>query len=247
MEYRKLIFTYITDVEEYADVVYLLWDYLGTLYKNGQILKGYELIKKEQQYIAFVTVPENRALEEDRYNNNGIIALAKLEEVFTITSETQGKNLSCSAACTCKEPSAYMLYSDFCLQESPVICWDCGKSVPLYTLPFLGDEKEHYQIVSWQQAYNSVDQLWMNCLEDRFTYHQLTNPESRLSLEGREICRELEKKLNKPVYYYLYHEKQPMTNCPVCGHQWEETGHKKVMTYKCEDCRLTTDESSKLF
>lgn len=247
MEYRKLIFTYIPDVEEYADVVYLLWDYLGTLYKNGQILKGYDLVKHGSEYHAFVTVPENDALEEKHHNHYGIIALAKLEEVFLITSEEMGKNMSCNDSCKCEQPSGYMLYSDFCLQESPLICWDCGKSVPLYKLPYIGNEKEHYQVVSWQQAYNSVDQLWMNCLSDRFTYHQLTSPQSQLSKEGRDICTELEKEMGRPVYYYLYHEHEKMTNCPVCGKPWSESGHKEIVALKCDACRLATDESSKWF
>lgn len=247
MEYRKIIFTYITDVEEYADVVYLLWDYLGTLYKNGQILKQYELVKQGKQYIAYVTVPEKDALEEKNYNHYSIVALGKLEEIFTITEEVEGENLGCNKTCQCENSSCYMLYSDFCLQESPIICWDCGKSVPLYRLPFISNEKEHYQIVSWQQAYNSVDQLWMNSLADRFTYHQLTNPESQLAREGREICSDLEKVLHKPVYYYLFHEHKPLGNCPNCGKPWKPSGHKEVVGYKCEDCRLAINESSKFF
>lgn len=52
--------------EDIEDTIY---DYLGCLYKNGQIMLNYELIKEEKVYCAYCKLIEKNSLN-NKYNNN---------------------------------------------------------------------------------------------------------------------------------------------------------------------------------
>jgi hypothetical protein len=112
----------------------------------------------------------------------------------------------------------------------------------LVCYPYISKEKEHNAITSWQEIYKSIDKVWMYCLSDRFTFRQLSNPNSQLSKDGRDICTELENKLAKPVYYYIYHYNKPLNACPSCGTPWTDSDNKKIVDLKCDACRLVTDK-----
>ncbi len=242
MTYMKITFSSIAPIEDEDECVNLLSEYLGCLFKNGQILREYELIKFKESFCTFVTIPDDDALEL-KYNNVYINDYYnKGKSIFNISYEPIGENLYCGKPCKCSSPSWYMLYTDFITEESPVVCGDCGKEVPLYKLPYISNEKEHNAITSWQEIYKSIEKVWMYCLSDRFTFRQLSDPNSQLSKEGREICRELETKLGKPVYYYIFHSDKPLKECPSCGKPWTDSDNKKTVDFKCEACRLMTDK-----
>ena len=89
----------------------------------------------------------------------------------------------------------------------------------------------------------------MNCLSDRFTKRQLSDPRSQLSKTGLELCSELEKVLNKPVYYYLFQPRgltiRPSVTsllCPNCGGEWKESKRCETVDLICERCRLAIDK-----
>ena len=169
------------------DILELLWDYLGCLYKNGQILKKYELIEAENSLWVYVTLPDDEALKTE-YNNVYVNKyLNAVRELFNVSIEPVGKNMNQDKSCACQEPSWYMLYTDWTLSESPVVCGDCGKAVPLYKLPHIFNTDEHYGILGWQDAYKSTDVLWTYGLSDRFTFRQMHDPKSRLSKDGLDI------------------------------------------------------------
>ena len=226
------------------DILESIWDYLGCLYKNGQILKNYELIESKDGLWAFVTSPGNEALKSE--NNNIYVNkyLTAVQEHFDISSEHLGRNINQDESCSCEEPSWYMLYTDWTLLESPVVCGDCGKAVPLYKLPYIFDSNEHYGILGWQDAYKSTDVLWMYCLSDRFTFRQLHDPKSQLSKYGMEICKALEEKTGKPFFYYLFNMHRTSKTCPICRTDWKIYGEKTFVDYKCEACRLVADKTS---
>lgn len=242
MTYTKITFNEIVPIEDEQACVELLSDYLSCLYKNGQILRDYELVKLPGAFAAFVTIPENNALD---IKHNSVYAndyCNRLQRFFTVSHEAIGENVFCGEPCGCSNSSWYMLYTDFTSAESPVVCGDCGKEIPLYKLPYLTSQEEHFIMTSWQEVYKSIDKAWMYCLSDRFTFRQLSNPDSQLSKDGRGICRELEKVLRKPVYYYIYHYNKPSPECPSCGLSWEDSGNKELVDFKCDACRLTTDK-----
>lgn len=245
MNYIKIQFDYLDNFkhreENKEEEIDLLWNYLSCLYKNGQILKDFELIKKEKNYLAFVTVAEELSLAE-QYNNIYVKEeLSKLYTIFSLSFKLIGENLNCNNSCQCKQPSCYILYTDYTCLESPIICGNCGNSIPLYKLPYLFSENEYFTILSWQKTYQSIDQIWMESLADHFSYQQLSNPNAQLTKIGRKICYELEKQLKKPVYYYLFHANHPLSNCPSCGKLLQKSNIKNI-DYQCDCCRFAIDK-----
>ena len=229
----------------------LMWDYLSCLYKNGQILKDYLLVKNVDSYIAFVTIPGGDALD-DAYNNIYVSKyLAEIKNKFEISTDTIGENLNTDKSSECAEkPEWYMLYTDWADEESPVVCGRCGKSVPLYKFPHISGEQEHHGVLGWKEIYRDLDSVWLYCLSDRFTYRQMNNIDSQLSKIGRELCREFETATGIPFYYYLFYAdnlsgtRKTPTRCPVCDGDWKLTGEKTFIDYKCDKCRLVADEVS---
>ena len=244
MPYVKLMFTPHQPIEDEDSAVDSLWDYLSCLYKNGQILESYEIVKSAGSFLAFATLPESDSLDEKHNNIYVSKYVESVKQLFIITVENIGENLDTMNSCLCEEgPLWYMLYSDWTDEESPVVCGNCGRSVPLYKLPHILMEDEHHGVLGWKQAYRDVDGLYIYCLSDRFTYRQMHDVNSRLSKDGRDICKAFEDATGIPFYYYLFHHKKTPVTCPVCGKGWKLTGDKTFIDYKCEKCRLVADEA----
>jgi len=245
----KITFTPKTNIDDHEAITDLLWDYLGCLYKNGQILKDYLLTQNDDSYMAFITPSDDDALDE---NHNSVYVseyLTELKNFLDFHTEIIGENLNTEKICCCAEkPKWYMLYTDWTVEGSPVVCGQCGKSVSLYKLPHILGQQEHYGVLGWYQAYKNVDSLFLYCLSDRFTYRQMNNPESQLSKYGRDICKAFEEATGIPFYYYLFHyqglhgRRKTPAICPSCGKDWKLTGKKTFIDYKCDKCRLVADE-----
>ncbi len=238
-DFLKMTITFKNDRVE--DETEFLFDYLSTLYKNGQILKDYQLVKKDNAYYAFLTVPNNDALDP-RFNN--IYTNKYLHNIET-KLDYLGENVDISECCCCNEPSWYMLYTDYASNESPIVCGDCGHEIPLYKIQHITGEEEHFSILSWQKVYKSIDIIWMNCLSDRFSKRQLSDPDSQLSKNGIKICTELENILKKPVFYFLYQQHRMTENCPKYGKNWKKSKRTKTVDFVCDDCRLAIDNPTK--
>lgn len=225
-------------VEDETDTLFI---YLSTLYKNGQILNDYQLIKNDSSYLAFLTIPEKDALDTNfnsRYTNT------YLDNIDT-KIDYLGENLDIGDCCSCKEPSWYMLYTDYASNESPLVCGDCGCEISLYKIHHIMEEGEHFSILNWQKAYKSIDNIWMYCLSDRFSKRQLSDPNSQLSINGIRICAELEKVLKKPVYYFLFQPNKMPENCPKCGGKWNNSKRIETVDFVCDNCRIATDDPTK--
>lgn len=109
-----------------------IYDYFGVLYKNGQILYNYEFIKEDNMYYTYYKLLEKTSL--NKKNNNKYVNefYNKIKEIFDCELEYIGEYTERDNICCCKSPSWYMLYASYLEGESPVICVDCRKSVPLY-------------------------------------------------------------------------------------------------------------------
>lgn len=243
MNYYKIKFIPLKPIKNENEIVKLLWSYMSCLYKNGQILKSFEIVKRDDIYLAFVTLPEDDALDK-KYNNIYVTKdLNKINELFKLELELIGENLNEEKTCTCIEkPCWYMLYSRFLYVGSPIICGSCGLSVPLYKFPFIFNEKEYFSVLEWKEKYADVNSLFIDCLSDKFTYNQMNNVKSKLSKRGIEICKEFERVTDVPFYYFVYHyEKTPIT-CPICKMEWKLNDQGAVVDYRCDSCRLVADD-----
>ncbi len=221
--------------------------YFGALIKNGQILMNdCNTIFQEDKFVTYLLAPEQDSLDLRNANKYVNEFYTKLLTLCTQepTIQLLGKSSDYEVTCSCETPSWYMLYSDYTTNESPIVCGDCGKSVPLYRLPKILGEDEYYTVLGWQKAYNACDRLFLEGIAERAAYQRLSKHTSDLSKMGREICASFEKATEKPFYYYLfryYSSHKPV--CPVCSENWKLEEDKKLfIDYQCASCRLVADE-----
>ncbi|NMC56703.1 MAG: DUF2310 family Zn-ribbon-containing protein [Eubacteriaceae bacterium] len=226
--------------ETISDKSEFLFEFFAILYKNGQIHEDYNIVENAANYIAFVTTPESNSLDK-QYNSK---YLDDYSDKISITSEYIGNNLNTGEYCSCEQSSWYMLYTDYTKDESPLVCGDCGRQIPLYKVPYIMGTDEHFDIVSLQKVYRSIDRAWMYCLSDRFTKNQLSNPSSQLSKIAFKICNSLEDVLKKPVYYFLYQPQKLPKQCPKCGQEWQDSKRKETVDFICHNCRIAVDDPS---
>ena len=241
----KIKFTKKPGADEIGDeaVLEMIENYQSTLSNNGQIIGGYDVFSDNGSIFFAVVLPEDDALSDAYCNDYVKKYRKKLDEFFDSELIRVGDNLEYYEPCACEKPSWYYLWSS-AHDESPLFCGECRRSVPLYKIPYREDEKEHYSITSWQNAYGNMSGLWIHSLWDRFTGGQIFKHDSKLNVEGRELCADYEKKLCVPVYYYMdYHSgawigarKVPAV-CPQCGGAWLDDSE----FVRCEKCRLLAD------
>ncbi|MFZ5985721.1 MAG: DUF2310 family Zn-ribbon-containing protein [Bacillota bacterium] len=220
--------------------------YFGALIKNGQILMNdCNTIFQEDKFITYLLAPEQDSLDLRNSNKYVNDFYAKLLTLCTQepTIQLLGKSSDYEDTCNCKTPSWYMLYSDYTTNESPVVCGDCGKSVPLYRLPKILGEDEYYTVLGWQKAYNACDRLFLEGIAERAAYQRLSKHTSDLSKMGREICTAFENAAEKPFYYYLFrYYSSHKTVCPICRDNWLlNESDRSFIDYRCNTCRLVAD------
>lgn len=216
---------------------------LTALSNNGQILDNYMIEEHEEHYIARVITTDDDSLDKIYFNEYIKKALENLDITVTIVAN----DAEASECCHCKDHSYYVLINDPDTKSSPVYCGDCRREIPLIRVPTLFNEKDHYDILHYQAMYCHVVNLWMSSLSDRFTKRQITDPNSALNKAGNEICRELENKTGKPVFYLLknpiggwwQYEKNniPLSSCPKCGGGFRKID-KGIVDKVCDNCRL---------
>jgi predicted nucleic acid-binding Zn ribbon protein len=250
----KIKFTKKTNAGEISDKAAfdMIDDYWRTLCDDGQALGGFDVFS-DGGFIYLTTVLPTKESLSDVYNNKYVKErFEKLIGFFEVEFFQEGENLEYRKSCNCGKPSWYFLYNEENNGESPLVCGDCRKPVPLYKVPCIFNEEGHRSVLSWQRAKNAMDELWYHGLWDRFTYGETVLHKSKINREGRRVCKELEKGLGAPVYYFIYFLCEPfgegMTTpkglphdipkvCPQCGGVWIDD----TEFCKCEKCRLIVD------
>lgn len=221
------------------EAVYRIIDeYFGCLYNNGQIIGGYDIFLKDDVFCVTFLMPEGDALSRKNNSEYAKVSLEKLEDIFESELIIEGENFEYREQCICEKPSWFFLCTEHFQNSSPLICGDCDNPVPLYKVPHILGEKEHFSVItSWQQSHKNMHSLWINGNWDRFTYSQLSKFNSKLNKEGQKICKEFEKVLGAPVYNYIYVWSENEYSivpkgmireipevCPKCGEEWTYCG-----------------------
>lgn len=219
----------------------LVEDFLSMLYKNGQILISYIVEKHDGFYNATVTTSDDDSLDEEYFNKYIKEMLEKVEFSYEIISD----DAFATDSCHCLDHSFYVLGTYYGDDSSPVLCGDCGKEIPLTKLPYILREEEHFSLLSYQRMYNSVVDIWMNSLSDRFSKRQLTHFDSQLTKRGLEICNEIESITGKPVYFLLpvgefdiNNKAENVVTCPKCGEVLTTLHSTECVDKVCDNCRL---------
>jgi predicted nucleic acid-binding Zn ribbon protein len=133
---------------------------------------------------------------------------------------------------------------------SPICRGDGKGPVPVFLLPIPFEQKDG--IRGWQNKYRLHDQIWLEwgALEIA-AYRQLADPDSALSQEGRDRCREVETATGAPTFYFLKRYWGRLNGederlCPGCGRLWKTATIKEErqpfwkFDFCCDRCRLVS-------
>lgn len=235
---------------EYIEI--LLWRFLCSLERNGQILKDYTPANGKN-YSLYVTFPKNDSFDE-KYDSVYVKRdREKINELFDIEITELGENLKSKSYCQCKSRTAIEMQTyDFDI-DSVFTCCDCGKPIVLYELPFFENEDSYMHIQDWQENYAAMHMLWVQGFCDRYTGNQLVKYDSLLNKQGIAIAEYMSKQLGCKVYYNMFDDlskKIKRVNvcgdsvrvCPKCGNPMKHTEFSK--DYKrdiCDKCNLSSD------
>ena len=228
--------------------------FIGATVKNGQSQGRFSPTYLHENRLIWLTY----ALEKtslSRKNDNVYVKRDRSELEKLCHAKFQVKTLGKDASqtkqiCRCKTPSSYILWTNYYSLLSPLDCGDCGGNVPLYRIPKPPEpgEQEYYSIGCWNAAYRACDHLQMLCgFGERWGTRQMQDHDSGLSKDGRKVCRNIEKMVGVPVYYYLYNyrrlteEQDKQRKCPECGNDWllDEPWHH--FNFRCGPCRLVSN------
>jgi predicted nucleic acid-binding Zn ribbon protein len=226
--------------------------YLATLLQNGQILGDHTpMAVIRGGYLVTASLPESDALV-DRFSNKWVRrrrrALAALgvdqPKVTHLGTDPEG-----GAPCRCRKRPFLILFTTFMNPEPPLRCGACFGPVPLYKVPATNEVGNYENILAWQDIYRAMDWLFIATGPgERFAHDQLSRVDSRLSRNGRELARTLEKKVRIPVYYYLYKHfgrsdrVERQRRCPSCGKAWlRNQPLHRIFDFQCRRCRLLSN------
>lgn len=237
----------------------LIYSYSSSLLKNGNIYGDYIIAWLNDAIRVSFLMPSKNSLSKKHLSK---YAGSFLEELSTYSSRSpqftivRNKEYGRSILDISKEDCLY-LFTHFLEKSSPVSSGKTGNPVPLYVLPVSDIIKE--RLYFWMQEYKSLDRIYM-CSGDLelSAYKQLADPQSALSKEGRVLCLDIEKAIQKPVFYYLHRywgrkdkDRENKRLCPGCGKKWEREQSKNNIRegiywfdFQCQSCRLISHEAT---
>lgn len=212
--------------------------------QNGQILHDWIITVENNEPVAYACTTDNDALNE-KYNNNYI---AEMQKDISVTYIVLCDDPLESDSCHCKEPSFFYLDgTEADSDDNPLICGDCNREIPLFRVPYINEENEHYTILNWKATYRRVESLWIESLSERFTRRQLIDTKSELNKRGSDICRKIEAATGKPCYLFVtnpiggwWHfreEDKILEKCPECGGDFRDIKFE-FSAQVCDSCRL---------
>ncbi len=217
----------------------LIWESFDVLSKTGQVYPNFQVVREENStYAVYILMPGPDALDFKYCSEETVAAVERLAGIFSLRIESTGNCITCEDSCTCEAPSWYSLYTDMMAEESPVLCGDCGKPVPLYKLPMICDKEGRSVFLNWQDEFKALQKL------DAHNYSselegELHNADSRLNKTARGLCRALEKAKNVPVFCHMERARSRGDNCPACGNPMVKFEGEATSGLACEACRIT--------
>lgn len=229
-----------------------LHDYLGALWRNGQLLGSQTPIARARAgYSVFANLPVTDSLDRRHANKHVRRALRALAGIGFKAPKVQrlGSDPEGTPACRCRRRSFLILFATFLHDDSPVRCGACFNPIPLYVFPATGYAGDYQDILWWQSTYQAMDWLWIGSgAGERFGHDQMARHDSPFSKDGRDVAKTLARKARRPVYYYLAKalarsfRQERARKCPSCGRRWllDEPLHN-IFDFKCDRCRLLSN------
>lgn len=218
---------------------------------NGQIIgREFPVILNNDVFEVVFVCPEQNSIAVI-YNNDSVEnAYSRISKVGLSVPEFKVLGLESQSDFVdlCESPPALILYSTYVQSCSPLRCAEHFAPVPLYKMP----ESVRKPLIKWQESHAACDQLQMNELIELepFVIEQLSNEESELMFQGRELLKVIEQTLSIPAYLYLYrvggesYEQEQKRACPSCGNEWLLSEPLfDMFDFKCDKCQLLSNIS----
>ena len=240
--------------DKYKEAKALIENYLSSLIHTGQIDKDCfsNIVVWQGKIVAYVNALGIKADRQRFHSEWGKKSLKQIHEFFgQMPLWTYNEDYLPKRNVTWKNaPFIYLLtYWHEC--ESPVRRGNDGLDIPYFTLPITNREKD--DIYRWTCRFRELDSLWMDSGDLEIpVYRLLAEPESSLSIEGRECCSVIEKATGVPTYYYLMRyygrefAEEKERRCPGCGKSWFVNHSEKHFDFMCKKCRLISNCASDL-
>ena len=224
--------------------------YLTALLQNGQII-SYKVARVRTGYVVIASLPESDALA-DRFANTWVRKRRReLAAVGVARPKVTrlGTDPESRAPCRCRKRPFLILFTTFLNAEPPLRCGACFGPIALYKVPSTNEVENHQDVRRWEDTYQAMDWLFIGSGPgERFAHEQLSRFDSELSIDGRELARNLERHVRAPVYYHLSKyfgrsdRAERKRTCPSCGKPWlrKEPLHR-IFDFQCERCRLLSN------
>jgi predicted nucleic acid-binding Zn ribbon protein len=255
--YTHQISIQVADETNLPDAVSEFEFLLAAYRSSGQILGKYDRIFVKDNRITVVVNTQEEDSLAIGYNNYYVnLRIERLDELCGNAIEIVPLGLSHDheEACQCVKSDFYLLITDLVSIDSPVKCGTCFDVVPMYKLPAYY-EHGYAPVLDWENNYQACDRLQIQCeVGEEWALEQMGNPNSELSVQGREICSVIEEKTSTPTYYYLHNVKETTVEeeldsvCPACKTPWLLTQPLAggIFPFKCDNCRLVSTFSTNL-
>lgn len=240
---------------EIEEIWSVLWQFVSSLYKNGNLLNAPEFFAIETGFVVYNIIPGKNSLSDCNINKQGLLAKEKLKEMG-ITVYCDIKAHLCDSAITL-EPNVenvkfltlYPVTSSEGAEMRLALRTSEGKYLPNYILSNNKDPYLSENLNSWKQDYKAINTLWLsshNQLESVMAA-QLTKLDSDISIKGVELSKKISNALQKQVFYPLAELKNDQMKyirsnyqkCPSCTDDWYlKNPFLNIFSFKCDECSL---------
>jgi predicted nucleic acid-binding Zn ribbon protein len=233
-----------------------MWNFVSSLYKNGNILSTPEFFSTEKGFILHNVVPDKNALNDHNIGTNALLAKRKLQEMgITICYNIMAQYVSDSAISALEQNiesvKFLVLYpltdiSDY--EAQLVLRTNEGRYLPTYVLNNNEDPYINERLHFWKKDYAAITTLWFSSYKhlEPIIAKQLSKLDSDISIEGVKISKSIGNILKKNVFYPLAELKHGnkyvrhnYLQCPCCSKHWKL--HKTflhIFDFKCDHCFL---------
>lgn len=228
---------------------------MGAYRQNGQCHGG-ELYYIDGDFVkSHAQTLEKESLNK-KYNDTWVNeCLKKLEKLTKTKLKINLLGLThqdCKGdVCRCNKHAFFTLYTHLFNDMGPLDCGTCLQPIALYKIPELNRELKQ-MIFSWEANYKACDRLQINpVVGEKWATKQMSDHDSELSVQGRDLCQKITEATGVPAYYYLFNYRKlklmedKKRKCPSCNKSWLlKEPLNDLSDFKCDGCKLVSSLTS---
>ena len=238
--------------QQYEDWVHRMYDYVYFLERAGQIVKTkhHHIIVNKNTLQVTVLCPETDSLSLKYCSDYNLKLIEKIQQNAgaKLSAQFIGRDADNPNYKVPQNSSYFILRTGW---ESPLLCGDTHRPIPLYKIPCTDHKGVDYDnIFFWNQDYERLYGLWQGSSEyESYAQAQLQDPNSAINKRGREIAATIEKLTGIACYYFLFNYRSinqkadKQRKCPITGNDWyiKDKSSSDFIAFKCYESRLVSE------